>query len=137
MTIKYKKGFDASIEKLDELFISIGWNPRGEKRWKEVLSKSYFMYTAWDGRTLVGMGRIMEDGVMCMFYDIGVHAKYRHQGIGSKILQMLIGAVKPKRYASIGLFAWKENPANKSFYKKFGFVEKATGMELDKYMQPE
>jgi ribosomal protein S18 acetylase RimI-like enzyme len=137
MVIKYKKGFDVPIEKLDELFLNIGWNPRGEKRWAEVLSKSYFMYTAWNGQTLVGMGRIMEDGVMCMFYDIGVHPKYQHQGIGSKILQTLIDAVKNKKYASIGLFAWSENPISKPFYRKFGFVEKKTGMELDKYMIPE
>lgn len=137
MIIKYKEGLDVPIKKLDELFKNIGWNPRGEKSWKEVLSKSYFMCTAWDGETIVGMGRIIEDSVMCMFYDIGVDSKYQHQGVGSKILQKLIDKVKHKEYASIGLFAWKENPVNKPFYKKFGFIEKTTGMELDKYMKPE
>ena len=112
-------------------------NPRGKKRWKEVLSKSYFIYTAWDENEIIGMGRIMEDGVMCMFYDICINPKYQRQGIGSKIMIKLIDKIKHKKYASIGLFAWKENPANKPFYKKFGFIEKTTGMELDKYMKPE
>jgi len=135
MTIKYKEGFNVSAKKLDELFNSIGWRSRGEKKWKEILSKSYIMYTAWDGKTLVGMGRITEDGVMCMFYDIVIHLKYQHQSIGSKILQKLIDKIKDKEYISIGLFVWKKNPINKIFYKKFGFIEKDTGMELDKYMK--
>jgi ribosomal protein S18 acetylase RimI-like enzyme len=137
MVIKYKEGFDVPISKLDKLFKNIGWNPRGEKRWKEVLAKSSFMCTAWDGNTLVGMGRILEDGIMCMFYDIGVHSNYQRQGIGSKILNKLINKVKLKKYASIGIFSWHENPSSKLFYKKHGFIEKTTGMELDKYMKIE
>ena len=94
------------------------------------------MYTAWDGHKLVGTGRIMEDGIICMFYDIGVHPDYQRRGIGAKILQKLIDRVKDKKYASIGLFAWEENSANVPFYKKFGFV-KTSGMELTKFMKPE
>lgn len=136
MAVQYQEGFSINTEQLDALWQEIGWKPRGKEKWKEVLSKSYFMYTAWEGDRLIGTGRIMEDGIMCMFYDIGVHPEYQRQGIGTRILQELICRVKDKGYASIGLFAWEENPANVPFYEKFGF-QKSYGMELIKHMKPE
>ncbi len=123
-------------QQLDSLWNAIGWRQRGQEKWKKVLSKSYFMYTAWDGNRLIGTGRITEDGIMCMFYDIGVHPDYQRKGIGARILEELISRVKDREYASIGLFAWEENPANIPFYEKFGFV-KTSGMELGRYMKPE
>jgi ribosomal protein S18 acetylase RimI-like enzyme len=71
-----------------------------------------------------------------MFYDIGVHPQYHRQGVGSLIMQALIDHVKTKNYASIGLFAWEQNPANRPFYEKCGF-QHTSGMELLKYMAPE
>ena len=136
MNIEYKETLEIEPEKLDALWNAIGWKSRGPKKWREVLSKSTYMFTAWDGDNLIGTGRILEDGIMCMFYDIGVDPEYQSQGVGSKILSALINHVKDKNYASIGLFAWEENPANMSFYEKFGF-EKSSGMELKKYMKPE
>jgi ribosomal protein S18 acetylase RimI-like enzyme len=136
MNIEYKETLKIAPEKLDALWKSIGWKPRGPKKWREVLSKSTYMFTAWDGDLLVGTGRILEDGIMCMFYDIGVHPEYQSQGVGSKILSAMISYVKDKNYASIGLFAWEENSDNVSFYEKFGF-EKSSGMELKKHMKSE
>ncbi|MBI2545057.1 MAG: GNAT family N-acetyltransferase [Candidatus Aenigmarchaeota archaeon] len=136
MDVTYKEGTDVETQQLDDLWAAIGWKPRGWEKWNEVLSKSSFFYTGWDGTRLIGTGRIVEDGIMCMFYDIGVHPDYQRQGVGAKILEELINRVKDKGYASIALFAWEENPANIPFYEKFGFV-RTSGMELTKYMRPE
>lgn len=124
-------------KQLDSLFAAIGWRKRGVKRWKEVLSKSGFTLSVWDKKNLVGFGRIVEDGVMCMFYDIGVHPKYQRKGTGTIIMKRLIKQVKGKRYASIGLFSWDKNPENIPFYEKFGFQRAGTGMELVRYMRRE
>ena len=107
-----------------------------ESKWKEILSKSSFVYSLFDGNKLIGFGRILEDGVMCMFYDIGVHPNYEMKGVGTRIMQKLIDKVKDKGYASIGLFAWDKNPENIQFYEKFGY-KLTKGMELIKYMKPE
>jgi len=136
MSIQYKETLEVEPEKLDELWGAIGWKPRGTNKWQEALSKSSYLCSAWDGDTLVGTGRILEDGIMCMFYDIGVHPDYQGQQIGSEIMEKLIDQVKDKGYASIGIFAWEQNPANLPFYKKFGF-EESSGMELIKHMKPE
>ncbi|MBI4836358.1 MAG: GNAT family N-acetyltransferase [Candidatus Abawacabacteria bacterium] len=124
-------------EQLDNLFEAIGWKRRGPEKWKEVLTKSSHVFSIKDGDQVIGIGRFIEDGVMCMFYDIGVHPKYQGRGIGSKILKNLVEQVKDKGYASIGLFAWEENPGNFPFYEKFGFVRQSSGMELVKYMKRE
>ena len=52
-------------------------------------------------------------------------------------LKALIDKIKDKKYVSIGLFAWEQNPGNMHFYEKIGFKKVKTGMELEKYMKPE
>ncbi|MBI2583419.1 MAG: GNAT family N-acetyltransferase [Candidatus Aenigmarchaeota archaeon] len=125
-----------NTRQLDILWASIGWRRRGSKKWREVLSKSRHVYSLWDGKQLVGFGRIVEDGIMCMFYDIAVHPERQGTGLGKMIMDNLINQVKGKKYASIGLFAWDKNPNNIPFYGKFGF-EKSAGMELKRHMKPE
>ena len=87
------------------------------------------------GDKLIGLGRILEDGIMCMFYGIGIHPDFQKKGIGTKIMKILIEKVKDKGYTSIGLFAWEKNPGNIRFYEKFGFRKTPTGMELFRYMK--
>lgn len=122
-----------SVEKLNKLFQVIGWK-RDPAKWQKIFEKSTYIVTAYSQNTLVGFGRIMEDGVMCMFYDICVHPDYQNKGIGTKIMEMLIDKVKDKGYVSIGLFAWEGNPENISFYESLGFEKVSTGMELVKHM---
>jgi len=82
------------------------------------------------------MGRILEDSLMCMFYDIVVHKEYQNKGIGKRIIKKLINKVKNKKYTSIGIFASKNNlDFLVPFYKKFGFEKSNEGMELKKHMR--
>lgn len=134
--IIYSDSKEIPTEKLDALFQTIGWK-RDLLKWPKVLEKSTHVVCAYDGDTLVGFGRVLEDGVMCMFYDMCVHPDYRGKGVGTRIIEKLIDIVKNKGYASIGLFAWEKNPDNISFYKKFGFEKASGGMELRKYMTAE
>ena len=125
-------------EKLGTLWTAIGWKLRDRKKWIEVLSKSSFVCSVWNKNNLVGFGRILEDGIMCMFYDIAVHPDFqgKHK-IGPTIMKILISQVKNKKYASIGLFSWEPNEKNNlKFYERFGF-KIVKGMELIKYMERE
>jgi len=109
---------------------SIDWQPRSEKTWKEVLSKSSFVYSVWDGKRLIGMGRLVEDGIMCMLYDIVVHKNYQNKGIGKMIVNKLLDQTKNKKYCSIALFTDKDKVG---FYKKLRFEVAVVGMELNKW----
>ena len=137
MQLKESTDKNIEISQLNNLFKEIGWKQRSDDKWKEILSKSSFVISIWDNEKLVGFGRILEDGAMCMFYDICVLPSYQGRRIGTQIMNFLIDKVKDKGYASIGLFAWESNPSNMSFYEKFGFVKVKTGMELEKFMARE
>ncbi|MFA6194943.1 MAG: GNAT family N-acetyltransferase [Patescibacteria group bacterium] len=125
---------DLTGEQINTLRASVGWcTKKDEKKWREVLDKSSFVYSVFDKGKLVGMGRIVEDGVMCMFYDIVVHKDYQGTGVGKRIMNNLLTFTKDKKYSSISLFA---DPNNKDFlipfYNKFGFELFETGMRLKK-----
>lgn len=125
---------DLNTEQIDSLMNSVGWtNHKGEEKWREILRKSSFVYSIHDGKKIVGFGRILEDGAMCMFYDIVVHRDYQGKGIGKVIMNNLLDFIKDKNYISVSLFAW---PDNKEFlipfYNKFGFQTFETGMRLKK-----
>lgn len=120
-------GKNIDIHQIRLLRKSIGWQPRSERKWKEILSKTSFVYSVWDGKRLIGMGRLVEDGIMCMLYDVVVHKKYQGKGIGKIIVNKLIDQTKGKKYCSIALFTDKNKV---KFYKKFGFEIAIVGMEL-------
>ena len=121
-------------EQMNSLRLTVGWcAKRSEEKWREILDKSSFVYSIFDQDKLIGMGRIVEDGVMCMFYDIVVHKDYQGKGIGKMIMNNLLLFTEDKKYSSISLFA---DPDNKEFlipfYNKFGFKLFETGMRLKK-----
>lgn len=133
--MKYKESTSkkVSIDKINSLRLSVGWpKRRTDRKWKEILSKSSFVYTLWDKDKLIGMGRILEDGVMCMFYDIVVDRDYQGKGLGKKIVKKMLDQVNGKKYTSIGLFT--NGKKNVEFYKKCGFEIFNVGMECKKHM---
>ena len=123
-----------SAAKINNLRKSVGWCvKRDEKKWKEILNKSSFVYSVWDEDELVGLGRIVEDGIMCMIYDVTTHKDYQGKGIGKMIMNNLLNQTKDKGYSSISLFAWEDNKEFLiPFYKKFGFELSETGMRIKK-----
>lgn len=118
------------ISDIQKLRKDFGWRPRTKSKWKEIIQKSRFFYSVYDNEKFIGMGRIVEDGVMCMIYDVLVCEEYQKQGVGKMIMNALIDKVKNKKYTCIGLFASKEAI---KFYEKLDF-EMYYGMALTKYM---
>jgi ribosomal protein S18 acetylase RimI-like enzyme len=131
--MEYKDSISKKIDinQIRLLRKSIKWQPRSVEKWKEILSKSSFVYTVWDGSRLIGMGRLVEDGTMCMFYDIVVHKNYQNEGIGKMIVNKLVEQTKGKKYCSTALFTDKDKV---KFYKKLGFKVAIVAMELSKHV---
>ena len=130
MKIIYKINDNTSFTQLDNLTENVGWGRRGEKAWKKILYSSSFVVSAWSDEKLVGLGRIVEDGIMCMVYDIAVHGDFQKLRIGTNIMDRITEEIKNNSFQSVGLFAWKENPMNIDFYSKFGFQQVDFGMKF-------
>ncbi len=120
---------------MNELAEKVGWGKsyyKDEGKWEYMLARTaHVAYIKKDGQ-LIAFGRIVEDGKMCMFYDICVHPDHQGHDLGTLLMEHLTQKIKDKSYTSIGLFAWEANKTLPSFYSKFGF-EKSMGMELKKY----
>lgn len=123
---------------INTLAENVGWGQnyfRTEEQWRYTLQKSmHIAYIRSADGDLIAFGRILEDGQMCMFYDICVHTEHQGEGLGSLLMNHLINKIKDKNYVSIGLFAWERNKSVPQFYSKLGF-EESRGMELKGYMR--
>ncbi|MFC3909736.1 GNAT family N-acetyltransferase [Legionella dresdenensis] len=125
------------LSEINHLAASVGWGKefyRTEEQWQTTLaSSSHIAYIKKMGQ-LICFGRLVEDGQMCMFYDICVHPDYQKRYLGTNLMNHLIDKIKHKNYVSIGLFVWQGNSTAAEFYRKFGF-EISPAMELKKYMK--
>ena len=116
------------------LFATTGWDADGRVdavAAEAALHHTWFAVSACvDGR-LVGMGRIIGDGVLHgLLADIVVDPAYQSLGIGSRIVERLVGECRRQGIADVQLFAAR---GRRSFYERLGFAARADdapGMEL-------
>jgi ribosomal protein S18 acetylase RimI-like enzyme len=93
---------------------------------KVVFSNSRFKCFAFDGATLIGVGRALADGLDCSYIcDIAVKPEYQGLGLGKQIVQNLIG--QSRGHKKIILYA---NPGKEGFYSKLGFKKMNTAMAI-------
>lgn len=99
---------------------SVGWLNFPNMR--KSLENSLYTIAAVQDNQMVGMGRLIGDGMYYMLVDIVVQPDYQQQGIGNKIVSMLIDYVNEATpiggRSSIQLIAEK---GKESFYETKGF----------------
>ena len=130
MDIHYSNNIRLCHAQLDALTDAVGWGVRGEERWQRILQQTTFIVTAWQNDTLAGMARTVDDGTMCMVYDVAVHPNFQGYGIGGTLMDEVKEYIQTQNFHSIGLFAWDKNPSNIAFYTKHGFNQVNFGMKL-------
>ncbi|MDO9515421.1 MAG: GNAT family N-acetyltransferase, partial [Syntrophales bacterium] len=111
---------------------------RAEDWWKQegdnpemirlIVTGSPCFLVARQGGRIVGMGRALSDGASDAYIqDVTVTDSFRGQGIGTRIVETLIGRLERDGIHWIGLIAERgSNP----FYERLGFsiMEQATPM---------
>ncbi|MCJ7738535.1 MAG: GNAT family N-acetyltransferase [Anaerolineae bacterium] len=112
-----------STELVWALFQTTGWYASVPVTPEELIlavSNSWFWIAVYDAERLVGFGRIVTDGVLhAMIYDLIVHPDYQMRGIGSQILERLVGQCLSIGIRDIQLFCAH---GKRAFYEKRGFV---------------
>lgn len=101
---------------------SVGWLNFSEEQTRKSIMCSLYTVAAVDKNRTVAMGRLIGDGLYYMVVDIVVQPEYQRRGIGTHVVNMLVGYVESRvpvgGRASIFLAAEK---GKESFYEKMGF----------------
>jgi len=117
------KGVDWEALKQD-LIADNFHNGRTTAQLRLSFENSTFVAMGYDGERCIATGRLLSDGVGNTYVvDVWTQSAYRLQGIGRRIMQILINAVP-------GQHIYLQTVDAVGFYEKLGFVEQPKGMRL-------
>lgn len=92
-------------------------NGRSPEALRRSFSRSQAVALAWDGDRLVGMGRLLSDGVANAYLlDVWTRSSHRRRGIGSELVRSLCATVPGQH---VGL----QTDAARDFYLSLGFTD--------------
>ena len=111
------------------LKVSAGFRERPKDYVERALKNNLYDVVALVDDEVVGMGRLVGDGVMYWYLqEIVVHPEYQGKGIGTAIVNKLLDYIKEHtgkgEFTSVGLTAAE---GKEGFYERFGF-SKSRGM---------
>jgi len=90
---------------------------------RKAFANSDLVCFAWDGPTMVGMGRALSDFTrQSIIYDLCLVPEYQGRGLGKLMLQAMLD-----RLDTPTVVLWAV-PGKQGFYKKFGFHPMLTAM---------
>lgn len=121
MELKFTENM--SSEEYNELRLSVGWRPITERQAEAGLEHTTFLTAVRDENKIIAMGRVIFDfGYTAYLGDVIVRPEYQCQGIGRKIVEILIdktmdSVCEGERVMFI-LGAAKDK---EDFYEKLGF----------------
>lgn len=128
ITYTEEKKFDN--KSVVDLFSSVGWvSAQYLTRLYKALMHSSTVITAWDGDSLIGLVRVLDDSELVAYmHYVLVHPDYHGQGIAGTMVEMV--KEKYKDYLYIELMP--EERKNAAFYEKHGFqiMEDGVAMQL-------
>ena len=122
---KIKHRFPTNDE-FNDLFSSVGWGFRDDKKVDLHREKSCFSVCVFDNEKIVGMARVVGDGSYYTVFDVVVRKEYQNQGIGTILMNEVVSWYKSieddDTYLYLGASFGKEK-----FYEKFGFKSRPYG----------
>ncbi|MGN0491927.1 GNAT family N-acetyltransferase [Ruminococcus sp.] len=128
MGITYTEEKKFTQEEVQSLFLSVGWvSGQYPSRLYKALMHSSTVITAWDGRRLVGLVRLIDDSELVAYmHYVLVDPAYHGQGIAGNMIKM----VKEKYKNYLYIEVMPEEGKNASFYEKYGFTTMPDGVAM-------
>lgn len=125
----YLKENELTAKDFIRLKVATGFRDRPIEQVEKALENNLFDVIAVCNDEVIGMGRLVGDGVMYWYLqEIIVLPEFQGKGIGTRIVDRLLEYIKdnttPGTFVSIGLTA---ATGKDTFYEKFGF-SKSLGM---------
>jgi len=98
---------------------------RDPKKLEMAFRNSLLKVFAFDGKKLVGAGRVLSCGVWrAAIYDAAVLPEYQGRGIGRAIIRHLVDT------ANVEVIMLYAAPGKEEFYERFGFRKMTTAMAI-------
>lgn len=124
-TMALKTPTASQISQIEDLYRAEEWWQATDDASPQLISRliagSHCFVAAFDGEEIVGMGRVISDGVSDAYIqDLTVRRDRRHQGIGRQILQALLTRLHDDGVRWIGLIA---ELGSYDLYRQAGFSE--------------
>jgi GNAT superfamily N-acetyltransferase len=126
-TIRYTTEPPESFQLILTLYESLGWNSLEltVDDAENMCHQSWYVIYAFDEQQLVGMGRVISDGVVTgIICGVGVLPKYQSEGIGKEIMNRIIQHCERNRV--IPQLMCVKNL--ESYYETLGFKKFSIGM---------
>ncbi|MFM1654391.1 GNAT family N-acetyltransferase [Brevibacillus sp. B_LB10_24] len=109
------------------LYDSLGWNSLKltVKDLEQMCKQSWYAIYAFDEQTLVGMGRVVSDGVITgIVCGVGVRPSHQSKGIGKEIVKRLVDHCEQNRVIPQLMCV----ESLESYYETLGFKKFTIGM---------
>ena len=104
-----------------DLYASVGWSnyTNHPRRLEQAFHQSLFVMAAYDDEELVGLIRVVGDGLTIVFIqDLLVYPHYQRQGIGRSLLEQTLERFKDVYQIQL---ATEQSDKNLTFYQELGF----------------
>ena len=115
---------DLTVREFNELITSLGWGNKGKHIIENAFKNSVIIKKALYDNEIVGMARVIGDGVYYLVVDVVVKPKYQGYGIGKIMMDEIVWEIEDKteegQSSSIVLIA---NEGKEGFYEKCGFIK--------------
>ncbi len=123
-----------NIKEYWDLFQTTGWNEEYQfsiEDLQKAIRNSWYACSLYDSGKLIGFGRVIADGIHhALIVDLIIHPMYQGRGLGSQLLNRLVGKCRESHIRDIQLFAAEDKC---EFYERHGFGRRpanAPGMQL-------
>ncbi len=122
MKITFKTDKNINRDQLESLYNDVKWYAytKEMKVLQRALEQSLDVISAWDGEKLVGLVRVVGDGLTIIYIqDILVLNAYQNQGIASRLMEEILEKYRDVRQK---VLLTEEAPNVRHFYEKNGFT---------------
>lgn len=126
-TIHYSIEHPKDFKQLSKIYDSLGWNSLNltPDDLEQMCRQSWYAVYAFDEHQLVGMGRVISDGVITgLICGVCVQLSYQSKGIGKEMLKRLIEHCEQNRVIPQLMC----NEDLESYYEDCGFEKFSVGM---------
>ncbi len=121
MPIIFKNNKNINREQVERLYNDVEWYAYTQDLdvLQQAIEQSLEVVSAWDGDELVGLIRIIGDGLTIIYIqDILVLIAYQNRGIATQLVQEILEKYKSVRQK---VLLTEEAPDVRHFYEKNGF----------------